>query len=186
MPARHSSILPSLWLMTDERMGEALLRSIVALPKGSGVVFRHYGLALAERRSLFRRVRRIARARRLRLLLADQPQIAWAWGADGVHGRVAMAKRALPGQLKSAPVHNPRERIAAERAGADMIFASPVFATRSHPQARGLGPVQFGLMVRGCRIPIIALGGMTAKRAKALKAFGIVGWAAIDALTQSR
>lgn len=75
------------------------------------------------------------------------------------------------------------ELIAAERAGADLILLSPVFATRSHPGAPVLGPVRFGLLARQARTPIVALGGMTAKRARALP--DAYGWAAIDAWCQA-
>lgn len=64
------------------------------------------------------------------------------------------------------------------RSGADALFVSPVFATRSHPGTRPLGRVRFGLMTQGLKIPLIALGGMTARRAAALN---VHGWAAIDA-----
>ena len=72
MPKRHSRpqtpALPRLWLMTDERLGENLFPTLRKLPKGAGVIFRHYSLTRAERAGLFRRVRAIARARRLMLL----------------------------------------------------------------------------------------------------------------------
>ena len=162
MPKRHA--LPALWLMTDERMGDALFPALRRLPKGSGVVFRHYSLARPKRKALLARVERIARARRLLLI---------AGGSE--HGRHRGAI--------STPVHSLRERIAAERAGARLLFVSPVFPTRSHPGARALGRVRFGMLVRGARVPVIALGGMTRKRARSLSVFGIYGWAAIDGLT---
>ena len=52
---------PNRWLMTDERMGDRLIGALLALPPGSGVVFRHYSLTEHERRALFAEVRRIAR-----------------------------------------------------------------------------------------------------------------------------
>jgi len=161
--------------MTDERIGDALLPTLAALPRGSGVVFRHYATPAPERRALFAAVRRIARARRLVLLVAG-PSLA---RAGGVHGRSARRGRGLA----TRPVHSIPERIAAERAGADAIFVSPVFATRSHPGAPALGRIRFGLLVRGTRLPVIALGGMTPARAATLRPFGIAGWAAIDAFT---
>jgi thiamine-phosphate pyrophosphorylase len=167
MLKRHSPVdphLPRLWLMTDERMGDALLPSIAALPRGAGVIFRHYGLAKEERSALFNAVERIARKRRLVLLIG---------GSE--HGRHRSAI--------TAPVHSVPERIAAERAGAQLLFVSPVFSTQSHPGARALGRVGFGRICRGARRPVIALGGMTRDRAKGLRQFGIYGWAAIDALS---
>lgn len=164
MRKRHTRPLPRLWLMTDERMGDALIPALRRLPRGSGVVFRHYGLPPAERKALFTRVERIARARRLLLLQG---------GID--HGRRRGAM--------TAPVHSIRERIEAERAGAVLLFVSPVFPTASHPGAKPLGRAGFGTIVRGARAPVVALGGMTRARARSLRPFGIYGWAAIDGLT---
>jgi thiamine-phosphate pyrophosphorylase len=42
--------------MTDERLGENLFPTLRKLPKGAGVIFRHYSLTRAERAGLFRRV----------------------------------------------------------------------------------------------------------------------------------
>jgi thiamine-phosphate pyrophosphorylase len=178
----HAQRVPRLWMMTDERQGEALWLALDRLPRGAGLVFRHYGLPPAERRALFGKVRAVARRRGLRLLLAGPPQRAAAWGADGSHGRRPGGKRGIG--LASAPVHDLREIRAAERAGARLLFLSPVFATRSHPNAFPLGPLRFARLVRQTRLPVIALGGMTAARARRLGASGLYGWAAIDAWTR--
>src|SRR5690348_8595128 len=53
--------LPRLWLMTDERQGDALWEALERLPRGAGIVFRHYGLSAGERRRLFEQVRKAAR-----------------------------------------------------------------------------------------------------------------------------
>lgn len=148
--------------MTDERMGDGLFAALARLPKGSGVIFRHYSLAKRERAVLLGSVRRIAKARRLTLLV----------GGKHHHRRCGAI---------TAPVHSIPERIAAERAGVRLLFVSPVFPTRSHLGGRALGRVRFGQIVRGAKAPIIALGGMNPKRARSLSAFKIHGWAAIDA-----
>lgn len=158
--------LPRLWLMTDERQGEGLWAALERLPKGAGVVFRHYGLAPRERHELFRRVKKLARRRRLFLLAAGGLR------GDGAHGGRARG-------LRSASAHNLRELKLAERSGADLIFLSPAFATCSHPGARTLGPVRFGLIARNARAPVIALGGMDSRKARRLP--HIYGWAGIDA-----
>ncbi|MBC9034612.1 thiamine phosphate synthase [Sphingomonas sp. JC676] len=168
--------LPQLWLMTDERMGEKLWLALERLPPGSGVVFRHYSLPLAERRALFGRVTRVARRRRLVLLRAGSTPL----GRDetGTHG----TNRRRQG-LHTRSAHSRREAVAAQRAGADAIFVSPVFATRSHPGASALGRARFGLLVRNLDVPVIALGGLDARRAAGLWQIGPYGWAAIDAWT---
>ncbi len=171
MRSRHP--LPRHWLMTDERLGDTLPAIVARLPRGSGVVFRHYATPAPERRALFVKVRRIARARRLVLLVAGPP----VGRADGAHGRLARRGRSLA----TRPVHSLPERIAAERAGVDAIFVSPVFPTRSHPGAPALGRVRLGLLLRGNRIPAIALGGVDAARYRRLSHLRLHGWAAIDA-----
>jgi thiamine-phosphate pyrophosphorylase len=170
--------LPRLWMMTDERQGEALWAALARLPKGAGVVFRHHGLPLGERRALFAKIRRIARRRRLVLLLAGSPALAAAWGADGSHGRGPAGPRH---RLRSAPAHSLAEVRSSERAGADLLFVSPVFATRSHPGARALGVLRFGRLLREARLPVLALGGMSRSGARRLGPTRLYGWAAIDA-----
>ena len=174
---RSRQPLPRLWLMTDERMGEALWDALARLPCGSGVIFRHY--AAADRRALFERVRTIARRRRLVLVLAGTPRQAVAWRADGAHGRSPYRRAARP-LLRTAPVHDGRE-LATARAHA--VLLSPIFATRSHAQARALGPLRFAMLARRAALPVIALGGMGARRFRRLAPLGAYGWAAIDALT---
>lgn len=172
--------IPRLWLMTDERQGDRLLHAVARLPRGAGVVFRHYGLERGARRRLFETVRKIARRRRIVLLLADDAATARSWRADGSHG-LQGGKRSPGGLLRSASAHDPKELRAAERAGADFVFVSPVFPTRSHPGAGTLGPVRFGLLARHGRVPVIALGGMNARKMRRIAGMNVHGWAAIDA-----
>jgi thiamine-phosphate pyrophosphorylase len=159
--------LPRLWLMTDERQGEGLWEALERLPKGGGVVFRHYSLAPGERRELFGRLRKVARRRGLFLLAGGA-----GLRGDGVHGGRGRG-------FRSASAHGLAELKTAERSGAKLVFLSPAFATRSHPGARALGAVRFGLIARQARIPVIALGGMNSNRARRLP--HIYGWAGIDA-----
>lgn len=171
MRRRHP--LPRIWLMTDERMGERLAQAIDRLPRGAGVVFRHYSLPPAERRALFERVSRQARRRGLMLIVAGRD---WLGRADGAHN----GTRRQSG-LRTWSVHSRKELIEAMRHRADLIFVSPVFATRSHRDAQRLGPVRLGLLIRESQIPVIALGGMTAYRFQALQGLRLHGWAGIDA-----
>lgn len=181
MRPRHPA-LPALWLMTDERQGDGLWSALDKLPAGAGVVFRHHATSAAQRRALFQRVRDIARRKRLTLILAGPISSAIRWRAHGAHGR--SPHRHTPSLLiRTAPAHNRPEIEAARRAGADLIFLSPVFPTRSHPGARTLSPIRFGLLARGAGIPVIALGGMKRDNVHRLARLGSSGWAAIDGLS---
>lgn len=173
MTARQAP--PRIWLVTDERQGDGLLGAVDRLPTGSGIIFRHTSLPPAERRRLYERVRARARRRRHLLLLAGPPTLARRWKAEGWHGHG-------PGYgLNSSPVHNLREMRAAERAGAALLFVSPVFATRSHPGDPTLGPIRFGLLARQAHRPVIALGGVDAAQFQRLSRLGAYGWAGVDA-----
>ena len=83
--------------------------------------------------------------------------------------------------LRSAPVHSYAEIRKAERDGASLLFLSPVFATRSHPEAQPLGLARFAWLARRTPLPVIALGGMDEARGRRLASFGAYGWAGIDA-----
>ena len=180
--ARPIRSLPGVFLMTDERMGEALWEALERLPRGAGVVFRHYRLAPDERRALFERVRRVTRRRRLVLLLAGLPRQASAWKADGAYGRSPHRTASRP-LVRTAPAHDRAEWIAARSRGCDLAFVSPLFATRSHPAQPSLGRVRAGLMVGSDPSRVVLLGGMTRARFRSLRSMGFLGWAAIDAWT---
>ena len=154
--------LPLLWLMTDERIGDRLWDAIARLPRGSGIVLRHHATPAGERMVLKRRIARLAR--RHGLLLVDE----------------ASPKTA---PIRIGRAHSVREGLAARRAGAELVFVSPVYATRTHPGAPFLGPLRAATIARAVGLPAIALGGMNARRYRRLAGLGFVGWAAIDALT---
>jgi thiamine-phosphate pyrophosphorylase len=179
--------LPNIWLFSDPRMQADVIELAALLPPGSGVVFRHDSLTPGARWRLLRRLVRVGRARGLTVLVAGTPATAARWGADGVHLRQHDAHRAVQarrtGLLLTMPVHDAREARRAHRAGADGIFISPLHPTRSHPGAPVLGRAAWLRLARLSGAHPIALGGMTAARARALnRVSGIIaGWAAIDA-----
>ena len=184
--SRFFDLYPQIWLMTDARNDAMLEKSIKALPRGSGIVFRHYHLPPDQRRERFAEVRRWARRGDHTLLLAGPPTTARQWGADGVHGR-QWKRHQTAGMIHSAPVHNLNEVSMASHHGADILFLSPVFATRSHPGQRPIAHIQLRRLVTLCTIlhrkPVILLGGMDARRFQHLAGLGAHGWAAIDRLS---
>ncbi|MDF2605073.1 MAG: thiamine monophosphate synthase [Sphingomonas sp.] len=168
-PVPTTRPIPSIWLMTDERMGKRLWHAVQCLPRGAGIVFRHHRTPLAQRRRLFARLLRLARSRGLVLVRAGEVALP---GEMGVH-------RGTSGAFVTWPVHDRHEARAARRAGAAIAFVSPVFATRSHPGARGLGMARAAALARALPMQRIALGGMDARRFRQSANFD--GWAAIDA-----
>jgi thiamine-phosphate pyrophosphorylase len=173
---RRRQTFPLLWLLTDARNDTALERTLRRLPRGSALVFRHYHLGPVERRERFERLARIARSRGHLVFVAGSARTAAQWGAEGVYASPDRLGRAGD-LLRVTTAHSLRELAAAGRAGADAVFLSPVFPTRSHPGAETLGPLHFRLMADHSRVPVIALGGMNALAARRL---GWPRWGAID------
>ncbi len=169
---------PRVWLFTDERQCEKLWAALARLPRGAGVVFRHY--RAPDRVTLARRVRAAARRRGVAFVVAGTARDAQAMRADGQHKPTWARGGWAPG-LRTASAHNSAELRAAERAGAELVFVSPVFATASHPGARALNRVRFGLSTRGARGPVAALGGVDAARYRGLRALGASAWGGTDA-----
>lgn len=176
----HAKTLPALWLISDARNDAGLDRALARLPRGSGLIYRHYHLAGPERLARFRALRRIARARGHVVVLADSALTAREWRADGIYGAPRSLWLRRAGLLHLATAHDMAELGLAARLGADAALLSPVFPTRSHPGGKTLGAVRFRLLARQAGLPVIALGGMTRRRARVLR---WSRWAAIDGLS---
>jgi thiamine-phosphate pyrophosphorylase len=137
-------------------------------------------LTLAERLRVL-----TARAGAL-LLVNDRVDVAVAVGADGVHlggGSLPteVARRLLPpGALVGVSTHAPAE---AASATADFVFYGPVYAT---PSKAAFGPPQGVTALRqavaAARVPVLAIGGVTAGTVPATRAAGATGVAVIRAI----
>lgn len=178
MRRRHPirSIMPDIWIVSDKRNDARLANALAQAPRGSGLIFRHYHLEGRARKARFRHLAGLARSRDHLVVLAGPAKLARRWGADGAYGPPSMVQGG-PDVLRLATAHNLREVGMAHRARADAVLLSPVFATRSHPGARMLGPVLFRLLAKHAKVPAIALGGMNWHRARTLR---WKKWAAID------
>jgi thiamine-phosphate pyrophosphorylase len=172
--------LPALWLISDARNDGVLEEALARLPRGSGFVFRHYHLAPAERRARFAGLARRARARGIVVILAGSMAQARRWGADGAYGNAGLIAHGAHG-VRLVTAHSLRELRRAGRA--DAVLLSPVFATRSHVGAKGMGAARFRLMAAQAVVPVVALGGMDQARARRLQ---WRRWAAIDGLSPSQ
>lgn len=167
---------PREWLMTDERLDERLWEAVEALPKGAGIVFRHYSLTNEARHDLGLRLAEIARGRDLVLAVARSKDLAERLGAALVHNPNEPGAKPC-----SMAVHDEQQAVAARSAQAVLAFVGPVFLTRSHPETPALGVDRATTLARQAGCPAIALGGMNRARFEELKSSGFYGWAGIDA-----
>jgi thiamine-phosphate pyrophosphorylase len=166
--------------MTDPRADAWLMAAAARLPRGAGIILRHGHLAEGERRLLGTALLRVARRRGLWLLAVDPPP---GLAVDGVH--LTSRHRRRPWQrgrraVVTAAAHDMRDGARARRLGAQVLLVSPVFETRSHPGVRPLGPLRLAALARALPLPVMAMGGMDARRLRRLRPLGAEGLAGID------
>ncbi len=172
--------LPNHWLLSDERNDAVLDARLAAFREPVGFVYRHYHLLPEERLARFKALAAVARREGHLVILSDSTLTAREWGADGVYGAPLSIYPTRRDLVAVATVHNMREIGQANRIGADAVMLSPVFPTRSHPGSAVLGPTRFRILASRAQMPVIALGGMSARSAKLLD---WDSWAAIDGLS---
>lgn len=128
-------------------------------------------------------------APRPRVLVNDRLDVALAAKAAGVHlpaaGLAIGLARRHAGKtfLIGRSVHSLAEAKEAARAGADFLFAGPVFATPSKAAfGEPLGVAGFEKIVRAVGIPVWAIGGVTPETARDLAGLPLAGVAVIRAI----
>jgi thiamine-phosphate pyrophosphorylase len=172
----------ALVLMTDDLRLPDPMAAATALPPGSFLILR--AREARRRAELAWQLNPVVRARGLIFLVADDPALARAIGANGLHLPEAQARHAAywraknPGWLITASAHSLGAALRARHA--DAILLSPVFATQSHAKAQPLSVVRARLIARGITTPVFALGGVHAGNAALLSGFS--GLAAIGGL----
>lgn len=179
---RRRSKFPVLWLFTDAQRLANPLPAIASLPNGlCGVVFRHD--AFAGRKALAAQVAALCRAHKIPLVIAGDARLAAATGA-GLHlrgGRRLGLVRTR--HLITSSAHNATELRRAERAGAKVIFLSPVFKTLSHPNQPSFGATRWAKIAQTAQsVEVYSLGGVNGKNVRLLPRF-CAGAGAITGLT---
>ena len=179
--------------MTDRRAtaGRPLIEVVErCLTAGlAAVQLREKDLAAGELLDLARDLRSVTARHGARLLVNDRADVALAVAADGVQlpeaGLPPAVGRGLigPDRLLGVSTHSPEAAGAAGEAGADFVLFGPVYDTPSKrvwgaPQ----GPAVLATACRRARVPVLAIGGMTAARVPEVREAGAAGLAVIRAL----
>lgn len=98
------------------------------------------------------------------LVLEVQTQPAGARVADGYHVKSGVQLQPTSDCFWSKACHSLEDLLAAEAAGFSAATLSPIYATRSHPDATPLGLGYLQRVARQTRLPIVALGGVQPNR----------------------
>lgn len=189
-PSPLKSQLPALFFFTDPKRTPHPEDIAVHMPKGCGIIYRHFGESHAPQRA--RLLRKIASDNGLTLLIGEDDALALEVGADGVHLRQQSLSRAgdlhaqHPHLKLTAACHDPEalRRLTGDE-GLSAVFISPVFASHS-PSAQGIEP--FG--AKGVRdltdvanVPVYGLGGISCDNILSLRDSGLSGIGAIEAFS---
>jgi thiamine-phosphate pyrophosphorylase len=183
-----------LYVITDASIGEpdVLARQAAAGIAGGAVTFQYRDKSddPDRRRRAADRLVRLCRASGVVLLVNDDPELALACGADGVHlGRddtpYEQARHRLgPDALIGMSCYDSLERAhAAAAAGADYVALGSAYPSPTKP---GAVHAPLALYVQACRelpIPVVAIGGITPLNAEPLIAAGCHAVAVISAIS---
>ena len=121
-------------------------------------------------------------------MIGADARLAARVGADGVHlpeRMVALAPRLRgrhPGWILTTAAHNQYALAKAKALKLDGAFVSAVFPSQSPSAGAPMGPVRLARLVPVADLPVMALGGITAKTGQRLVGTGIYGLAAIEGL----
>lgn len=128
-----------------------------------------------------------------RVIVNDRVDIALAAGAAGVHLRATSVaaidvRRIVAGTfVVGRSIHSAEEAAAAEEAGGcDYLFFGTVFHSASKPDDHPVAGVDALRAVCGrVSLPVVAIGGVTATRAREIRMAGAAGAAAISLFSEA-
>jgi len=178
----HNQALPALFAFTDPVRTPDPLALAERLPLGSGLIFRSFGQT--KLKALAAPLAALCQARGVMCLIAAEPELAQAVGADGVHwpqARLTGAAVRCSSGLISTSVHSPQALRRAQRL-ADLAFVSAVFASNSPSAGRAMGVFRARTYTARTSLPVYALGGVNMRTVKRLNRLGISGVGAVEAI----
>ncbi|MDR5902592.1 MULTISPECIES: thiamine phosphate synthase [Halomonas] len=183
----------SLYLVTDPILcaDHGLEKTVVAAVRGGATVIqlRDKHADDGELIDQARRLKAALAGSGVPLIINDRLTVAVESGADGLHigqddGEVAAARAALGEQAilgLSVQTLEQMARLDVERL--DYLGLGPVFATPSkHDHAAPLGFEGLASLVAASPLPSVAIGGLKAEHAEAVRQAGAQGLAVISAI----
>ena len=188
---KSSKINFSSVFFTDQKRCGDLGEIIKNLPKNSAVIFREYDLSKEKRQVLALEIFAICKKFGHKFLVAKDLKLAQEIGANGLHfsdldaGSNATFK--APENFKnnrkfiiSLACHSLKSTLKAQKSIADLIFLSPIFATKSHLNAKKLGLKTLAKACRSSQKPICALGGINENNISSVRKSKACGIGGID------
>ena len=187
----------SVYLVTDrDILGDRDLLMAVEQALQGGVTMLQLREKTASSRDFYQlavRMKKLAAACQVPLIINDRLDIALAADADGLHiGQEdlppGVARRILgPGKILGYSVSTVAEAVYGERNGADYLGAGPVYATGSKADAANpIGIDGLRQIKQSVSIPVVGIGGIGEVNILDVKGAGADGISVISAIMGSR
>ncbi|MEL6257643.1 MAG: thiamine phosphate synthase [Pseudomonadota bacterium] len=164
--------LPPVLLLTDPNRVPDPVAIMERLPRGWGVVFRHFGAE--DRFEQGDRIAKCAKRRGLKVFVSSDPKLARAIRAQGLHipERALHAEKGKSFGLTTSSAHSRHALWRAFGKKVDAALWSTVFPSNSPSAGRSLGALRFRKLAQKSPLPIYALGGVGSGNAAQIASFG--------------
>ncbi len=135
-----------------------------------------------------RKIKRLTDAYHVPLIINDNLAVALACGAAGLHiGQddcpAAAARQALGAdKILGVSAQTLEQALAAEAAGADYLGVGAIYSTATKTDAKLVSTEALTSICRAVKIPVVAIGGLTAANLPPLLSSGIAGAALVSAI----
>ena len=179
VPSRLSPLI----FMTDSERVPDVVAAAQKLPRGTAIIYRHFGSA--HRFVDAEALRQVTFERGQQLLIGNDPELAIEVGADGVHFRrdaklnaPTLWRQRCPDWLISMAGIKSGD-YAGELSILDGLLISSIFPSQSPSAGQPIGVSKFADKVKSLPAPIFALGGVNKNTAPKLLGSGAAGVAGI-------
>lgn len=182
----------SLYLVTDRDLmsTETLEEAVEAACKGGVtlVQLREKSVSDEEYAEIARSVKDVCDRYGIPLIINDNPKVAAAVGAAGVHvGQedldAALAREVMgPSAIVGVSAGSIEEAQAAEAAGADYLGVGATTFTATKPEANVLTLDEMRAIVNSVSIPVVAIGGVNEETIPKLAGMGLAGYSLVSAI----
>lgn len=182
----------TLYLVTDRDLmsTETIEEAVEAACRGGVtlVQLREKHVTIDEYTAIATRVKAVCDSFDVPLIINDEPQVAVAAGAAGVHvGQEDLEARKAreivgPDAIVGVSAGSIEEARAAQDAGADYLGVGAITFTATKPESNVLTIDELQKIVQSVDIPVVAIGGVNAQTIPSIKGIGLAGYSLVSAI----
>ena len=190
LPARIGRLRPPVLCLVigSENTKDIEATAAAAVAGGVSMIqLRDKTMSAGDLLDMARRLKTITRGKAL-LIINDRVDVAVVAEADGAQlpedGLPTIVSRGLIGKyaVLGRSVHAVDGAVQAGREGAEFVVAGTIYKTASKPEAKPVGPGLITEIANATNLPVLGIGGITAKNVGEVIKAGAAGAAVISAI----